>query len=58
MDWLQKASRPRHISKAYTHESGHPHQRARKAKANVVKWWRGGDLNSRPIDYESIALTN
>ena len=21
-------------------------------------WWRGGDLNSRPIDYESIALTN
>ncbi len=22
------------------------------------KWWREGDLNSRPNDYESFALTN
>lgn len=25
---------------------------------NACKWWFGGDLNSRPHDYESCALTS
>ncbi len=32
--------------------------RAALMVSKVGWWWREGDLNSRPIDYESIALTN